>query len=86
MLTDRFCQKKPLSLYLGGSCKKKVCCHKMASSSGQASDFAMNNWKLKRKRKEKKENIIKNKKARGEFHVNHVGKNVSERDTGLPCK
>lgn len=37
-------------------------------------------------RKEKKEIIIRNKKLRGEEHVNHVGKLVKQKEIGPDCR
>lgn len=44
------------------------------------------NWKRKKNKLEKKEIVIKYKKVKGEKHINHVGKEVSERVTGPDCK
>lgn len=54
------------------------------SDYAQSEEFS--NSKLKRKRKEKKENIIKNKKVKGEEHINHKNKLVAARKIGPDCR
>lgn len=44
------------------------------------------NWPLKKRRKERKSCEIKEKKAHGEEHINHVGKTVPKVVTGEDCR
>lgn len=40
----------------------------------------------KRPKKLKKEDVIKNKKVRGEAHINHKGKGVETKKVGPDCR
>ncbi|XP_041984141.1 uncharacterized protein LOC121736808 [Aricia agestis] len=55
-------------------------------SNTARNDCDINNGNKKRKRKEKKEDIIKNKKARGLEHINHMNKLVPARKSGPDCR
>ena len=60
---------------------KAVFC-KMAA----ASDADVSQWKRKNPPKLKKENIIRNKKVKGEEHFNHKAKLIAARTIGPDCR
>ncbi|KAF5301219.1 hypothetical protein FQA39_LY10805 [Lamprigera yunnana] len=49
-------------------------------------DGESSEWPERKKRKQKKSNVIKITKIKGEEHVNHVGKLVNKRQTGKDCR
>lgn len=49
-------------------------------------DIKSTPWPCKRSRKVKKADVIKEKKVKGEEHVNHVGKLIPAVEVGPDCK